>query len=151
MEIKLDDVFKKKNSEFVSKVYTFDNTVQQDNFCDLLEKLEDENIKFYECNCSTYDDYGMLWSPCFKSIDELREYPFENAWVNFCADFIDKKTEEYRFSVITANNKNKIKIKYDSKLEDLVKESQERRKMFEEYDKKKAEEEKQNSEGGYTK
>lgn len=151
MELKLVNEYKDKNSDYNSKEYRTNKTVQQNNFCDLLESLENDESKFFICLCNSYNESGSPLFRRFYSINELRKEDFYNPSVSFNARFVDSKSDEYRFSVSSSINSDIIDIEYDPEMVDITKKDVEQRKMFEEYIKKKAEEEKQNSEGGYTK
>lgn len=148
MELELVREFKK--DDYINREYKTNNTIQQENFCELLKTFEDDSTKLYKCSCRTYNDNGYPITPKFKSIEELQKEDFPNSDILFAARFIDRNTEIYKFSVSAYSNSSSVDIFYDPEMISITKEDIEYDRMFEEL-KKKREEEKKIDEGGYTK
>ena len=132
MDLRFYEEFKSEETGYSSKTYKADDTVQQENFCDLLKSFEDDSTRFYYCTCNTYNENGSPISPTFKDLEKMRARDFDNPDVSFMANFIDRETQEYKFSVCSSINSDMVDIVSDPKMAHNVKHKLDVDKQFEE-------------------
>ena len=132
MELKLCKEYDNKNTGYSAKSYKVDDTVQQENFCDLLKSFENDTTRFYYCTCNTYNEKGSPICPTFRDLDKMRVCPFDNPDISFMANFIDRDTQEYKFSIISSINSDIIKIVYNPTIVFNVRHKLDTDRMFEE-------------------
>lgn len=107
--------------EFVNRgnqtiMYELDDNVLRSNIIDVLMGFQSEKNLFLNCECSTYDEDGIVLRRVFNKIDELAELKdYPSPYMSFIADYIDADTGKYIYTVSTETNNNKVECVIDKK------------------------------------
>jgi len=93
------------DEDIYQKKFFFDDTVQLDSFISLIRQFENEQTKMSVCHCSTFNENDNELYRMYTSVDEIANFKNEpSPYATFSADFCDRNTLEYRFSVYTGIN-----------------------------------------------
>ena len=130
MQLNLKREFKGNGER--GRVYETDDSMTVDSIIELAKKFENDRAKFFACYCDTFTDIGTPWSPELDSIEDLKQMnEFPNSSINVRLAYVNRKTEEYEFDIMTAVNSNTVTHEYDSSMKDYIRRQVELKKMVE--------------------
>lgn len=119
--IGVEDIIEAEKGGTYIHIYKLTNTVQLDSFISILRAFETEDICFAHCDCRGYDEDDHRAYYQIQNIDDMRNLNdwFGSPFIDFDAVFCDRKTQKYRFSLVS--DVNSSSLSYYVKLADFDK------------------------------
>ena len=97
--------------------YELDEAINVDSFITIVRQFANDNdAVLSKCKCSSFNEDGSPLFSIFYSADEILEAKdFPNPFVTFTAEFVDKNTKDYKFSLLTSTNDKGLIYKVSKK------------------------------------
>lgn len=131
MDFKVKREYKSEN--LYEKAFECSQPLDIDSIITILKNYERENTKMYSCKCETFTESGNTVGREYSSIEELQGlYKLPNPSIQVTAIYIDKKTNQYKFDISTANNSNVIVYSISNRIAKSVSKRMELEAMLEE-------------------
>ena len=109
-----------KNGEFGIN-YDTDEPLNVDSIINIIKSYENEDTKFFGCNCITYTESGNLMFYDYRDIDSLKHlHKFPNPSISIQAFFVNPVDMSYKFTLAMANNTRGLNYIVDNSQQEYI-------------------------------